>query len=963
MEIDKNKRHDHPIKIYVLTRTSGRKNFFHECFDSVISQTYDNICHMVCYDDPASGEYVKKYHEISGLGDRFKSYQVAKVKREGGNHFPYNLYLNYLMDQIDRESNGWIMFLDDDDVLANDHAVETIVKNILNETRRSDIRNRMLLWRVKFPPDRLVPRRVGGNRVPRIGDVSMIGFAFHVSWKDKIRFSDRKGGDHQFIRTLWNDLGLKPIWIDEILSKVNYENVRRIGSGLRNDLKFKNVQNSEYKKYWDIKLSMVKPRISIKKKSDDLPSATVTKKLTLKKGANANNTNNNMNASKSQSNSLVLDGGDDDSHSFEGSFDSTGPNGRNVLQDVKMDDDLNDLLDQDQMDHHVIDHGSHSTDDDDGDLDEFQPNEQDDPDADIDDKHVQVIKTGAKRLAFKERPVTQTTQKLVINNVSVKKTDEPRINLKKLAEQKDKAADEVDLDDDQAADEEDLDDEGADDEGADEEVDEGGDDGVDEGADEEVDEGGDDGVDEGEDEDLVIHPTIEKLCDLLSAEGKVNVLALRDLQTEIRACVREAVREAFSEMVGGGNGTGNRAVNGSNLAKITSNVPLATNSVAKSRPVAVKSGGSGATVMPKSKMNIRERRALRMKQLKEEKLAKRAARVAKSRGGMNRNDGGLNNSRNDDELSMTMSQVSQSSVLAGKKKSLKSQLSELMSQDASEFDLDQEDHDEDTKLGNLLNNYAQDGDRDEEEDDEDVGTNGDSGSKKVSFDQIDSFLDRVYIMNFEGHATELQRKLQEFGFTDVQIIEPNKRKDFLINVFDLLKANSSKKSAFKKVAIFKDFVHFNKNFAGEFLHQFSLIQQKKDWKMIALGASQNLLGETGGFDWKFYLQSYPDLVKSNIKDEGAASKHWKVYGLREKRFGLRTLANPETLAGLCGVIVNERMYADLSKLQKARDPREFILKNYKSNVYACSPLLCLPGMNRMIKMRNRHNLDFYDINA
>ncbi|MEX0597289.1 MAG: hypothetical protein WD512_12415, partial [Candidatus Paceibacterota bacterium] len=298
--------------------------------------------------------------------------------------------------------------------------------------------------------------------------------------------------------------------------------------------------------------------------------------------------------------------------------------------------------------------------------------------------------------------------------------------------------------------------------------------------------------------------------------------------------------------------------------------------------------------------------------------------------------------------------------MGSQSKSLKSQLSELMSNDASDFDEQiggESEADEDAKLSNLLSNYAQD-DQGEEEDDA-VGSRVSSGvgGKKVTFDQIDSFLDRVYIMNFEGHAVELQTKLHECGFSDVQVIEPNKRKDFLINVFDLMKANAKK--GYKKIAIFKDYVHLNKNFAGEFLHQLGLIQSKSDWKMIALGASQNLLGETGGFDWKFYLQSYPDLLKNNINNEATATKHWKVYGLREKRFGLRTLANPESFTGVCGLIVNDKMYADLSKLQKARDPREFILKNYKSNVYACSPLLCLPGMNRMIKMRNRHNLDFY----
>jgi hypothetical protein len=421
------------------------------------------------------------------------------------------------------------------------------------------------------------------------------------------------------------------------------------------------------------------------------------------------------------------------------------------------------------------------------------------------------------------------------------------------------------------------------------------------------------------------------------------------------------------------------------------------------KAAAAVSSSGGGTVMPKSKMNIRERRALRIKQLKEEKLSKRANRIAKSRnagssgggassmngasrgmngasrGGMNGGsrggmNGGSRGGMNDDDISMSqLSQVSQSSLLGrgggvgmgSQSKSLKSQLSELMSNDASDFEEQigmESEADEDAKLSNLLSNYAQD----EEEGEEDDGTTGGSrvstggvgGSKKVSFDQIDSFLDRVYIMNFEGHGVELQTKLHECGFTNVQVIEPNKRKDFLLNVFDLMKANAKK--GYKKIAIFKDYVHLNKNFAGEVLHQLGLIQSKSDWKMIALGASQNLLGESGGFDWKFYLQSYPDLIKNNINNEAAATKHWKVYGLREKRFGLRTLANPESFTGVCGLIVNDKMYADLSKLQKARDPREFILKNYKSNVYACSPLLCLAGMNRMVKMRNRHNLDFYN---
>jgi hypothetical protein len=1042
---------------------------------------------MVSYDDSSTGEYVQKYHDIAksivesrgdgsrgdesrgdgsrgdesrGDGERFKSFRINKIKRDiKGNHFPYNLYLNHLMNQIPKDhQNAWIMFLDDDDVLTQDTAIETIVNHIrmgflgkMGIGRKNDIKSKILLWQVKFPPDRLVPKRIGGSRVPRVGDVSMIGFAFHVSWKDQIRFSDRKGGDHQFIKTLWN-LGLEPIWIDQILSKVNYENVRRIGSGLRNDLKFNNVQNIEYKKSLDIKLSMAekgtsfpKPVISIKKKTDDSVTNNVVPKPIIKLSAKKTKATPNtvVAAPQPESNSLVLDGGDDSDNSDSVSFD--------VLNDVKMDDDLNELLNQDQINHQlnsVIDHGSQSSDDQDG-SDDHQDNHKN-------NKHVQVT----KKLAFKprgeEKPkinlknliaekknkenaeqqkkleleLELEQQKLELEQqkkLEEKKSEQTKLDLEKSDEGFDEddgdsrnenedsgLENEEDLVDD--AEENDDDDDGA--EGS-VENDNGEEGSVEEGSvedeegplmdNQELEEELEDDEELDEDEDMVIHPTIEKLCDMLSVEGKVNVLTIRDLQVEIRACIQEAVRDAFNKMSGGSSAVAKvsaGAGTGATLPKLSGSASPSVASTNKSavvvkagvKPVVKAALSTGAgTVMPKSKMNIRERRALRMKQLKEEKLSKRANRIAKSRNTASMNAGtgtgtgsrvaiagrggmtsGVSRSINDDDISMSqLSQVSQSSVLGGggkgkvgvamgvsQSKSLKSQLSELMSNDASDFDSQigiESEADEDAKLSNLLSNYAQDAASGDDGDDGTLGTTGGSGGvggKKMSFDQIDSFLDRVYIMNFEGHGVELQTKLHECGFTNVQVIEPNKRKDFLLNVFDLMKANAKK--GYKKIAIFKDYVHLNKNFAGEFLHQLGLIQSKSDWKMIALGASQNLLGETGGFDWKFYLQSYPDLVKNNINNEATATKHWKVYGLREKRFGLRTLANPESFTGVCGLIVNDKMYADLSKLQKARDPREFILKNYKSNVYACSPLLCLAGMNRMVKMRNRHNLDFYN---
>jgi len=51
--------HSNP-KINILTRTSGRPNCFKRCVDSIKSQTYKNINHIVGADDDASYEYASK---------------------------------------------------------------------------------------------------------------------------------------------------------------------------------------------------------------------------------------------------------------------------------------------------------------------------------------------------------------------------------------------------------------------------------------------------------------------------------------------------------------------------------------------------------------------------------------------------------------------------------------------------------------------------------------------------------------------------------------------------------------------------------------------------------------------------------------------------------------------------------------------------------------------------------------
>jgi len=227
--------------IYVLTRTSGRKNFFHLNYLSVKEQDYPNVVHYVSYDDSETGEYVKPYNESvdSENNCQFNSCQVSKIRKYGNGHFPYNLYLNHMLSLIEKSKQpGWIMILDDDDLFTSHQSLSQIVKTIRD--KRVDPLKHFLMWQVEFPNERLVPRRTGGRTLPRLGEISMIGFMFHSQLINKLKFEDRKGGDYLMAKHLWSFL--KPIWIPKVLTKINYLNIRRSGSGRRfQPSKIKNI--------------------------------------------------------------------------------------------------------------------------------------------------------------------------------------------------------------------------------------------------------------------------------------------------------------------------------------------------------------------------------------------------------------------------------------------------------------------------------------------------------------------------------------------------------------------------------------------------------------------------------------------------------------------------------------------------------------------------------------------------
>lgn len=203
--------------INILTRTSNRPEYFKECMESVRSQTYENYVHVISVDDDSTLEYVQP--EIKGH-DRSFGVVIPKIPRENWDHFPYNTYINHMMDNVD---GGWIMFLDDDDLFTSKESLEKISERLIDE-------DTLYIWKVEFP-DKVLPS-ISFGHTPTYGDIASIGWSFHSKHKDIAQWDDKKAADFRCVRDLAKHL--KTEWIDLVLTKINYD-IGWGGSGQRYD--------------------------------------------------------------------------------------------------------------------------------------------------------------------------------------------------------------------------------------------------------------------------------------------------------------------------------------------------------------------------------------------------------------------------------------------------------------------------------------------------------------------------------------------------------------------------------------------------------------------------------------------------------------------------------------------------------------------------------------------------------
>lgn len=186
--------------INILTRTSGRPNAFKQCVDSINSQAYDNINHMIITDDEVNFDYIHKYYNDGiHLVDREALIKNDKsVNPNTGVYSPHNLYFNGIKDYV---KDGWVIYLDDDDYLIDN----MVILDIVNEINLVD-EDTIIYWRMLYGNGNVLPIIIDDTNPPKLGGIGSPCFTYNTKYLDGVIWDGWKCADFRVVSKLHNTI-------------------------------------------------------------------------------------------------------------------------------------------------------------------------------------------------------------------------------------------------------------------------------------------------------------------------------------------------------------------------------------------------------------------------------------------------------------------------------------------------------------------------------------------------------------------------------------------------------------------------------------------------------------------------------------------------------------------------------------------------------------------------------------
>lgn len=187
-------------KFNILVRTtSNRENNFKSCISSILNQNYLNYKILINYDDLNCKKYVNLYNS--------EKVQSIYTNINSEKKYKFNLYLNKLHDMVE---DGWIMYLDDDDMFSHKNVLKTINEYIEE--------NLFIFWKY-LKPDKIIfnPTHLA------FGGITGCAICFNSKFKHLSKWKDERGSDFTMVKNLLNNSELQPFAIPYILTMANYK--------------------------------------------------------------------------------------------------------------------------------------------------------------------------------------------------------------------------------------------------------------------------------------------------------------------------------------------------------------------------------------------------------------------------------------------------------------------------------------------------------------------------------------------------------------------------------------------------------------------------------------------------------------------------------------------------------------------------------------------------------------------
>lgn len=210
----------------ILVRTSQRPNYFDTCWRSIMAQDYDRNRFRIIVGSDSENKYLRRY------GNSIEVFEMEHVPQDDKlsniicnntyRHAPYNLYLNRLHEKVEQ---GFIIYLDDDDMFADNSALSKIATVI-------DGDNNLVMWRVKVG-DHIIPENEYFGKPPQLYHIGGSCFAFHYAYQDLAKWDLWSCSDYRVVKRLY-DCYLDVKYIDEVLIQTQRTNEWG-GSGKRDD--------------------------------------------------------------------------------------------------------------------------------------------------------------------------------------------------------------------------------------------------------------------------------------------------------------------------------------------------------------------------------------------------------------------------------------------------------------------------------------------------------------------------------------------------------------------------------------------------------------------------------------------------------------------------------------------------------------------------------------------------------